>query len=92
MPEYYTRELELSIKVFCRITFIRITVVNSIAKIFEKVVSVRLTGYLNHFNILTDSQFGFRPQHATSHAMIKLYDTALASSIRISSSKQNAKK
>ena len=55
-----------------------ITVVNSIAKIFEKVVSVRLTGYLNHFNILTDSQFGFRPQHATSHAMIKLYDTALA--------------
>ena len=55
-----------------------ITVVNSIAKIFEKVVSVRLTGYLNHFNILTDSHFGFRPQHATSHAMIKLYDTALA--------------
>ena len=55
-----------------------ITVVNSIAKIFEKVVSVRLTGYLNHFNILTDSQFGFRPRHATSHAMIKLYDTALA--------------
>ena len=55
-----------------------ITVVNSIAKIFEKVVSVRLTDYLNHFNILTDSQFGFRPQHATSHAMIKLYDSALA--------------
>ena len=55
-----------------------ITVVNSIAKIFEKVVSVRLTVYLNHFNILTDSQFGFRPQHATSHAMIKLYDSALA--------------
>ena len=55
-----------------------ITVVNSIAKIFEIVVSVRLIGYINHFNILTDSQFGFRPQHATSHAMIKLYDTALA--------------
>ena len=55
-----------------------ITVVNSIAKIFEKVVNVRLTGYLNHFNMLTDSQFGFRPQYATSHAMIKLHDSALA--------------
>ena len=55
-----------------------ITVVNSIAKIFEKVDSVRFTGYLNHYNILTDSQFGFRPQHAKSYAMIKLYNSALA--------------
>ena len=39
-----------------------ITVVNCIAKIFEKVVSVMLTGYLNHFNILNDSQFSFRSQ------------------------------
>ena len=55
-----------------------ITGVKSIAKIFEKVVGVRLAGYLNHFNILTDSQFGFCPQHTTSHAMIKLYDSPLA--------------
>ena len=54
-----------------------ITVVNSIAKVFEKAVNARLTKYLDKFNLLTDNQFGFRAQHATSHAMIKLYDEAL---------------
>ena len=54
-----------------------ITVVNNIAKVFEKAVNVRLTKYLDKFNLLTDNQFGFRAQHATSHAMIKLYDEAL---------------
>ena len=54
-----------------------ITVVNSIAKVFEKAVNARLTKYLDKFNLLTDNQFGFRAQHATSYAMIKLYDEAL---------------
>ena len=49
-----------------------ITVVNSIAKVFEKAANARLTKYLDKFNLLTDNQFGFRAQHATSHAMIKL--------------------
>ena len=53
------------------------TVVNSIAKVFEKAVNARLTKCLDNFNLLTDNQFGFRAQHATSHAMIKLYDEAL---------------
>ena len=56
-----------------------ITVVNSIAKVFEKAVNARLTKYLDKFNLLTDNQFGFRAQHATSHAMIKLYDEVLFS-------------
>ena len=55
-----------------------ITVVNSIAKIFEKAVNARLIKYLDKFNLLTDNQFGFRAQHATSHVMIKLYDKALS--------------
>ena len=55
-----------------------ITVVNSIAKVFEKAVNARLTKYLDKFKLLTDNQFGFRAQHATSHAMIKLYDEALS--------------
>ena len=55
-----------------------ITVVNSIAKIFEKAVNARLTKYLDNFNLLTDNPFGFRAQHATSHAMIELYDEALS--------------
>ena len=50
---------------------------NSIAKVFENAVNARLTKYLDKFNLLTDNQFGFRAQHATSHAMIKLYDEAL---------------
>ena len=54
-----------------------ITVVNSIAKVFEKAVNARLIRYLDKFNLLTYNQFGFRAQHATSHAMIKLYDEAL---------------
>ena len=53
-------------------------VVNSIAKVFEKAVNARLTKYLDKFNLLTDNQFGFRAQHATSHAMIKLYNEALS--------------
>ena len=55
-----------------------ITVVNSIAKIFEKAVNARLIKYLDKLNLLTDNQFGFRAQHTTSHAMIKLYDEALS--------------
>ena len=54
-----------------------ITVVNSVAKVFEKAVNAILTKYLDKFNLLTDNQFGFRAEHATSHAMIKLYDEAL---------------
>ena len=54
-----------------------ITVVNSIAKVFKNAVNARFTKYLDKFNLLTDNQFGFRAQHATSHAMIKLYDEAL---------------
>ena len=50
---------------------------NSIAKVFEKAVNARLTKYLDKFNLLTDNQFGFRAQHATSYVMIKLYDEAL---------------
>ena len=55
-----------------------ITVVNSIAKIFEKSVCSRLLNFLERFDILTDNQFGFRSRHATSHAIIKLFDEALS--------------
>ena len=55
-----------------------ITVVTSIAKIFEKSVCSRLLNFLERFDILTDNQFGFRCRHATSHAMIKLFDEALS--------------
>jgi len=54
-----------------------ITVVNSIAKIFEKAMAVRLVRYLRHFNIIINNQFGFREHHSTTHAMIKVLDESL---------------
>ena len=55
-----------------------ITVVTSIAKIFEKSVCSRILNFLERFDILTDNQFGFRSRHATSHTMIRLFDEALS--------------
>ena len=54
-----------------------ITVVNSFAKVFEKIAGKRLTDFLDKFNILNDNQFGFRKHHSTIHAMINLLDTSL---------------
>ena len=54
-----------------------ITVCNSIAKIFEKVVRTRLMGFLSRYKILSRNQFGFRQFHSTNHAMIKVLDETL---------------
>ena len=54
-----------------------ITVVNSFAKITEKVVGKRVVSYLDKFEILNSKQFGFRKNHSTIHAMINLFDTCL---------------
>ena len=56
-----------------------ITVVNSFAKIVEKVVGCRLVSYLEKYKILNEKQFGFRKNHSTIHAMINLFDTCLES-------------
>ena len=50
---------------------------NSIAKIFEKAVNARLIKYLDKFNLLTDNNLVLE-LNTLSHAMIKLYDEALA--------------
>ena len=56
-----------------------ITVVNSFAKITEKIVGKRLVSYLDRFKILNNKQFGFRKKHSTIHAMINLFDTCIES-------------
>ena len=38
-------------------------------KIFEKIIYARMYDYLTNRNILSESQFGFRKQHSTSHAI-----------------------
>ena len=54
-----------------------ITVVNSFAKIFEKIVAQRLINFIDKYKLLNNRQFGFRKHHNTVHAMINLLDTCL---------------
>ena len=55
-----------------------ITVCNSLSKILEKIVRKRLMEHLKASNVLTNSQFGFRSKHSTTHAMINLLETSLS--------------
>lgn len=45
-----------------------------IAKIVEKIMAIRMVDYLEHKNILTDRQFGFRKGRSTSKAVLELVD------------------
>jgi hypothetical protein len=47
-----------------------ISLLSSFSKILEKVVSIRLTHFLEQENILSKFQFGFRKSHSTAHAMV----------------------
>ena len=51
-----------------------ISILPSFSKIYEKVVYNRLYGYLAKFNVLTDSQFGFRKDSSTYMAQLNLVD------------------
>lgn len=51
-----------------------ISVLPVFSKVYERVVFNRLLNFLNQNNILCSSQFGFRPKHSTSHAIINLID------------------
>jgi hypothetical protein len=43
-------------------------------KLLEKLVFKRLMNFLNKFDILYDKQFGFRPRHSTTHALLLITD------------------
>ncbi len=47
-----------------------IALISNFSKILEKIIHIRLYNYLDHFNIISPSQFGFRPAHSTIHPMI----------------------
>jgi len=51
-----------------------ISLLNSFSKILEKIVSKRLTTFFNSHNLFSNSQFGFRAAHSTSHPMLHLLD------------------
>ena len=51
-----------------------ISLLPTISKIFERVIHDQLYDYFNSNNLLAAQQYGFRPQHSTEYAAVKLVD------------------
>ena len=51
-----------------------ISLLSSLSKILEKIVYKRLYSFFDRFNLFSNSQFGFRRGHSTSHANCVLVD------------------
>ena len=51
-----------------------ISILSQFNKIFEKLISCRLTQFLEKFNLLSDHQFGFRKNYSTAYAINNIYD------------------
>ncbi|CAH1998295.1 unnamed protein product [Acanthoscelides obtectus] len=49
-----------------------ISIISSVAKVFEKVLSTRMIRYLTKFKILSENQYGFTEGKATSDAITKI--------------------
>ena len=56
-----------------------ISILPTISKIFERHVSKHLMAYLNKYNLIHESQSGFRQRHSCQTALIKLIDQWMAS-------------
>jgi Reverse transcriptase (RNA-dependent DNA polymerase) len=53
-----------------------ISLLCTFSKILEKIVFLCLTKYINHHNLLSDHQFGFRPKLSTFHPMLDILNSA----------------
>ena len=51
-----------------------ISLLPSLSKLLERLVYTRTLIFLNKCNILSDSQFGFRKKHTTTHAILTFID------------------
>ena len=51
-----------------------ISLLPSLSKIFERVIFLQITQYLNTNNLITNIQYGFRKQHSTELAALHLTD------------------
>ena len=47
-----------------------ISLLSSFSKIIEKIVSIRLTSFLDSNKLISNSQYGFRKKHSTVHPLL----------------------
>ena len=59
---------------FCLNNYRPISLLPTISKIFERVMFTQLYSYLNANSLLSEQQYGFRSQHSTELACVKLVD------------------
>lgn len=55
-----------------------ISLLPTISKVFERVVYTQLYNYFNTKELLAEQQYGFRPQHSTELATIRLVDALIS--------------
>ena len=51
-----------------------ISILSTLNKIFEKILYARLVDYIEKFDLFYKYQFGYRTNHSTEHALIKIVD------------------
>ena len=56
-----------------------ISILSHLNKIYETIISKQIKSFLQKHNILYKFQFGFRENHSTDHALIKVVDGIKAS-------------
>jgi len=60
-----------------------ISILPLLSKILEKIVNKRLLGFLNKNDVISNSQFGYREKHSTSHAILSINEAHISQSHKV---------